>query len=62
MTAVFPSAMEGNSTKRETIMAHKHGSMDTTAQEKTFNGFIRLAVWVAAISIGILIFMALVNA
>ncbi|TGD44700.1 aa3-type cytochrome c oxidase subunit IV [Pseudotabrizicola sediminis] len=41
---------------------HKHGSMDTTAQEKTFAGFIRLVTWGAGISIGILIFMALVNA
>lgn len=41
---------------------HKHGSMDTREQEKTFNGFIRLSVWGAAISIGILIFLALVNA
>ena len=43
-------------------MAHKHGSMDTTEQEKTFNGFIRAAIMVAAVAIGILIFMALVNA
>ncbi|AZL59118.1 aa3-type cytochrome c oxidase subunit IV [Tabrizicola piscis] len=40
---------------------HKHGSMDIRAQEKTFGGFIRMSVWVVAISIGILIFMALVN-
>lgn len=43
-------------------MAHKHGSMDTTEQEKTFAGFIKTSIWVAAVSIGILIFMALVNA
>ncbi|MDO9640718.1 MULTISPECIES: aa3-type cytochrome c oxidase subunit IV [Pseudotabrizicola] len=41
---------------------HKHGSMDTTAQEKTFAGFIRLVTWGTCISIGILVFMALVNA
>ncbi len=41
---------------------YKHGKMDTSAQEKTFAGFIRMSTWVAAISIGILIFMALVNA
>lgn len=41
---------------------HKHGSMDTKVQEKTFEGFIRMSVWVAGIAIGILIFMALVNA
>lgn len=40
---------------------HEHGSMDTTTQEKTFAGFLRLAAWVAGISIGILIFLALVN-
>lgn len=43
-------------------MAHEHGSMDTTAQEKTFNGFIRGAMWVGGISIAILIFLALANA
>ncbi len=41
---------------------HKHGSMDTKVQEKTFEGFIRFSIWVAGISIGTLIFMALVNA
>lgn len=41
---------------------HTHGSMDIRAQEKTFAGFIRLSVWVAGVSIAVLIFMALVNA
>ena len=41
---------------------HKHGSMDTRVQEKTFEGFLRMSAWVAGISIGILVFMALVNA
>ncbi|MGB3314786.1 MAG: aa3-type cytochrome c oxidase subunit IV [Albidovulum sp.] len=41
---------------------HKHGSMDIKNHEKTFEGFIRASMWVAGISIGILIFMALVNA
>ncbi|NUB44742.1 aa3-type cytochrome c oxidase subunit IV [Fertoebacter nigrum] len=40
---------------------HVHGSMDTSVQEKTFAGFIRLSTWGAGISIGVLIFMALVN-
>ena len=40
---------------------HKHGEMDISEQEKTFEGFIRFSVWVGAISIGILIFLALVN-
>ena len=44
-------------------MAHyKHGEMDTTVQEKTFEGFVRFAAWGAIIAIGVLIFMALVNA
>lgn len=41
---------------------HKHGSMSTTVQEKTFAGFLKMAMWVAGIAVGILIFMALVNA
>ena len=41
---------------------HKHGSMDIRAHEKTFAGFIKMSVWVAAISIGALIFLALANA
>lgn len=40
---------------------HVHGSMDTTTQEKTFAGFMRVSVWVAVVAIAILIFMALVN-
>ncbi len=40
---------------------HKHGSMDIRAQEKTFDGFIRMSIWVAGISIAILIFAGLVN-
>lgn len=41
---------------------HKHGEMDITEQERTFEGFIRFAVWTAALSIVTLIFLALVNA
>lgn len=41
---------------------HKHGSMNIRDHEKTFSGFIKMATWVAGISIGILIFMALANA
>jgi hypothetical protein len=40
---------------------HEHGKMDITSQQKTFDGFIRMVTWGAAISIGILIFIALVN-
>ncbi len=41
---------------------HAHGSMDIRAHEKTFAGFVRMSVWVVCASIGILVFMALVNA
>lgn len=40
---------------------HVHGSMDIRAQEKTFEGFIRMSVWVACIAIGVLIFLGLAN-
>jgi len=40
---------------------HVHGSMDTTAQENTFQGFIRWSIRVACVSIAALIFMALFN-
>lgn len=40
---------------------HAHGSMDIRAQERTFAGFVRMTVWVVAIVIGVLTFMALVN-
>jgi hypothetical protein len=40
---------------------HKHGSMNTKVQEKTFEGFMRLVTWGAGISIAILIFLALSN-
>lgn len=41
---------------------HKQGSMDIRVQQKTFDGFVRMAIWGAAISIGVLIIMALANA
>lgn len=40
---------------------HKQGSMDIRTQEKTFAGFIKMVTWGAAIAIGTLIFLALVN-
>lgn len=41
---------------------HVHGSMDVRAQEKTFHGFIRLAVWAVVVIFAVLIIMALANA
>ena len=40
---------------------HEHGSMDTTVQEKTFDGFVRFSARVAIGAIVLLIFIALVN-
>lgn len=42
--------------------AHDHGTMDISEQVRTYHGFIRLAVWTAGLSIGVLIFLALTNA
>jgi hypothetical protein len=41
--------------------AHKHGTMDTTAQEAAFEGFIRWSIRVSVFAIGALVFMAVFN-
>lgn len=41
---------------------HKPGSMDIRTQEQTFAGFVSFVKWSVVIIIGVLIFMALVNA
>ena len=48
---------------KEFIMAteHKHGSMDTEVQEKTFAGFINWATKTVIVCILALLFIALVN-
>lgn len=40
---------------------HKHGSMNIESQQAAFSGFLRMSRWVIYLSIGVLIFMALVN-
>lgn len=40
---------------------HKHGEMDISVQEKTFEGFITWSKNVAIVSICILIFLAIFN-
>lgn len=40
---------------------HKHGSMDTTEQEKTFAGLVKAAVLVCAVTAVVLIFLAIVG-
>lgn len=40
---------------------HKHGTMNTDVQEKTFAGFVKVTTWAAGISIAALIFLAIFN-
>lgn len=41
--------------------AHKHGTMNTDAQENTFQGFIDWSIRIGVFSIGVLVFLALFN-
>lgn len=43
------------------VTEHEVGTMDITAQEKTFDGFIKMSIWVFVVSCGVLVFMALAN-
>lgn len=40
---------------------YKHGEMDITTQQKTFDGFIKFVIWTVGVIIATLIFIALVN-
>ncbi len=40
---------------------HKHGEMDITAQEATFNGFVKVTMRVVVATILILLFLAIFN-
>lgn len=40
---------------------HTRGTMDIRDHEKTFEGFVRLATWVAGGVLVFLVFLALVN-
>ncbi|APZ52832.1 aa3-type cytochrome c oxidase subunit IV [Salipiger abyssi] len=40
---------------------HKHGTMDITAQEKTFNGFVKFTIRTVGVIIFILLFLAVFN-
>lgn len=40
---------------------HKHGSMETVDQEKTFNGFLKFAGWGLVGSLVFLFLLGLVN-
>lgn len=41
---------------------HEHGTMDSSAQQRTFEGFVRFMTWSAVLTILVLIFLALTNA
>ena len=41
---------------------YKHGSMNVETQEQAFAGFVTFVKWGVIVTIGILVFMALVNA
>ena len=41
---------------------HKHGSMDITSQEKTFDGFVTFVTRTVMVILAVVVFMALVNA
>ena len=41
---------------------HKHGSMETKEQEKTFDGFMRMVSWGGVVVVVILIVLALAGA
>ncbi len=40
---------------------HEHGKMDISEQERTFDGFVKMIAWGAAISILVIVFIGLVN-
>jgi CHASE3 domain sensor protein len=40
---------------------HKHGSMDITAQQKTFDGFISFTIRTVIVILCLVIFMAVFN-
>lgn len=40
---------------------HKHGEMDISVQEKTFQGFLKTGVWTSVIVVILLIFLAIVG-
>ena len=39
---------------------HKHGEMDTSVQEKTFEGFVNWTKWSVIVITGIVVFLAII--
>ena len=44
-----------------TMTEHKHGEMNIEVQQKTFDGMLKAMIRVSIVSIGLLIFIAIVN-
>ena len=40
---------------------HKHGEMDISVQEKTFDGFVKAVAWGVVLILLFLVFLAMVN-
>jgi hypothetical protein len=45
----------------DSMAEHKHGSMDITEQEKTFENFIKYTIRSTMVIIGAVIFLAIFN-
>lgn len=43
------------------MASHEHGTMDTTAHERTFAGFLKVCAGVSIVTIVILVFLAFVG-
>ena len=47
--------------KEVNLTDHNHGEMDTTEQQRVYNGFIKFGIYVALFSVFVLVFLALFN-
>lgn len=56
-----PIATPAGSIEEAAMTEHKHGEMDITEHERTFDGFLKFWVYVFSAAIGILIFLAIFN-
>jgi hypothetical protein len=64
MTGRPKCANQPRDSKREGFFhmaEHKHGEMDATVHEATFNGFIKASTYVSGVAVLILIFLAIFN-
>jgi hypothetical protein len=60
LNAVTPVQSLANYDERDIPMAeHEHGTMNTEANEKTFDGFVSFVSRSVMVIIGILVFMAI---